>query len=262
MLQVNVLLTAIQLFGWFAESKASVKWWDIVPPELEDESDEYSNSINNCSPTYRDEIDKSGLLEELKDLNENVERAGSNIGNHDSDPLFANSNICVKEFVILLLGIVTRHRLTSVALEDILDFINISSPVENSVQKDVVEVYAFFEKHAQRIVKHFFCPNKKCQAYISNTSLQGKEKCNVCNMKLAEEAVFLEIPVQDQLKAVLSGTVNDLIQCLALYRYVSLVMLSHLRVPKNVAVKTRLIGHFRIPKTLTFKLRQSAQPFL
>ena len=129
-LQVNVSLTAIQLFGWFAESKASVKWWDIVPPELEDESDEYSNSINNCSPTYRDEIDKSGLLDELKDLNENVERAGSNIGNHDSDPLFASSNICVKEF-ILLLGIVTRHRLTSVALEDILDFINIISPVEN-----------------------------------------------------------------------------------------------------------------------------------
>ena len=74
--------------------------------------------------------------------------------------------------------------------------------------------------------------------------------------------MFLEIPVQDQLKAVLSGTVNDLIQCLALYLYVSLVMVSHLPVPKNVAVKTRLIGHFCIPKTLTFKLRQSAQPFL
>lgn len=29
-------VTAIQLFVWFAESTASVKLWDIVPPELED----------------------------------------------------------------------------------------------------------------------------------------------------------------------------------------------------------------------------------
>lgn len=228
-------VTAIQLFVWFAESTASVEWWDIVPPELEDESDEYSNSIY-CSPTlsFKDEIDKSGLLEELKDLHEHVERAGSRIDNRDSDPLFANSNICVKEFVILLLGIVTRHHLTSVALEDILELINIISPVGNNVPKDTVEVYAFFGKHAQRIVKHFFCPNKKCQAYISNTSLQGKEKCKVCDMKVAEEAMFLEIPVQDQLKAVLSGTVNDLMQCIAMYRYVSLVMVSHLQVSKNL----------------------------
>lgn len=154
-------VTAIQLFVWFAESTASVKLWDIVPPELEDESDEYSNSIN-CSLTlsFKDGIDKSGLLEELKDLHENVERAGLRIDNRDSDPLFANSNICVKEFVILVLGIVTRHHLTSVALEGILELINIS-PVENNVPKDTVEVYAFFEKHAQRIIKHFFCPNKK-----------------------------------------------------------------------------------------------------
>lgn len=235
MSQINMSVTAIQLFVWFAESTASVEWWDIVPPELEDESDEYSNSIY-CSPTlsFKDEIDKSGLLEELKDLHEHVERAGSRIDNRDSDPLFANSNICVKEFVILLLGIVTRHHLTSVALEDILELINIISPVGNNVPKDTVEVYVFFGKHAQRIVKHFFCPNKKCQAYISNTSLQGKEKCKVCDMKVAEEAMFLEIPVQDQLKAVLSGTVNDLMQCVAMYRYVSLVMVSHLQVSKNL----------------------------
>ena len=53
-------------------------------------------------------------------------------------------------------------------------------------------------------------------------------------MKVAEEAMFLEIPVQDQLKAVLSGTVNDLMQCIAMYRYVSLVMVSHLQVSKNL----------------------------
>ena len=168
-------VTAIQLFVWFAESTASVEWWDIVPPELEDESDEYSNSIY-CSPTlsFKDEIDKSGLLEELKDLHEHVERAGSRIDNRDSDPLFANSNICVKELVFLVLGIVTRHHLTSVTLEGILELINIS-PVENNVPKDTVEVYAFFEKHAQRIIKHFFCPTRSAR-HTSPTTLFKEKK--------------------------------------------------------------------------------------
>jgi len=71
--------------------------------------------------------------------------------------------------------------------------------------KDTKEIFSFFQSQSQKIVKHFYCPNKKCQAYVSHTALDGQENCGLCNCKLSEEAIFLEIPVQDQLKTVLSG---------------------------------------------------------
>lgn len=42
--------------------------------------------------------------------------------------------------------------------------------------------------------------------------LPVQERCGLCQLKLSEEAMFLEIPVQEQLKAVLTGTLAILMQ--------------------------------------------------
>lgn len=147
------------------------------------------------------------MLEELRTLSnmQEVSAAAVAYSDNSDDRLFPNSQLSLKESVILLLGIVTRHQLSGVALEDILSFINLVCPKENKMPKDTKEIFSFFQSQSQKIVKHFYCPNKKCQAYVSHTALDGQENCGLCNCKLSEEAIFLEIPVQDQLKTVLSG---------------------------------------------------------
>ena len=154
-----------------------------------------------------DLFDQSDLLEELRELN-NMQESSSK-SKDDSKPeekLFPNSQLSVKETVILLLGIITRHHLSGVALDDILALINLICPKENKMPSDAKEVFSFFQTQSQKIIKHFYCPNKNCQVYAGHTKISEQESCGVCKSKLKEEAMFLEIPIQDQLKTVLSGT--------------------------------------------------------
>lgn len=138
------------------------------------------------------------MLEELRTLSnmQEVSAAAMACSDNSDDRLFPNSQLSLKESVILLLGIVTRQQLSGVALEDILSFINLVCPKENKMPRDTKEIFSFFQSQSQKIVKHFYC---QCQAYVSHTALDGQENCRLCNCNLSEEAIFLEIPVQDQL---------------------------------------------------------------
>lgn len=156
-----------------------------------------------------DLIDGADLLQELRTLN-NVQKVSAKeaYSKHSDDQLFPNfttRQLSWKESVILLLGIVTRHQRTGVALEDILSFLRLVCRKENKVPKDAKEVFSFFQNHSQKIVKHFYCPNKKCQSYVSHTTLHGRKSCGFCKGNLSEEALFLEIPIQEQLKTILSS---------------------------------------------------------
>lgn len=154
-----------------------------------------------------DLFDQSDLLEELRELNNMQESSSKSKDDIKAEEkLFPSSQLSVKETVILLLGIITRHHLSGVALDDILALINLICPKENKMPSDAKEVFSFFQAQSQKIVKHFYCPNKNCRVYAGHTKISEQESCGVCKSKLKEEAMFLEIPIQDQLKTVLSGT--------------------------------------------------------
>lgn len=187
-----------------------VEWWNIVPPESFDSDAGYDDGVcgdeDSDNTHVGDLIDGADLLKELRTLN-NVQKVSTEeaYSQNSDDQLFPNSQLSLKESVILLLGIVTRHQLTGVALEDILSFLRLVCPKENKVPKDAREVFSFFQNHSQKIVKHFYCPNKKCQTYVSHTTLHGQESCGFCKGNLSEDAIFLEIPIQEQLKTILSS---------------------------------------------------------
>lgn len=203
----------------------NLEWWNIVPHESEvDDADNEADDevwagghyvpvkLLDSDDIY-DFFDQSELLEELKELS-NMQKAMSATarGQDKSDEqLFPNSQLTVKETVILLLGIITRHQLSGVALDDILALIHPICPKENRMPKDSKEVFSFFQTQSQNIVKHFYCPNKNCQSYVG-TMLPAEERCGLCRLKLTEEAMFLEIPVQEQRKKVLTGTLAILMQ--------------------------------------------------
>jgi len=188
----------------------NLEWWNIVPHEslcsLDSEVDDEACVGLVDSDGIEDFLDKSEWLEELRELN-NIQEASfkTKDPNNSDEVLFSNSQLTVKETVILILAIITRHRLSGVAVDDMLALMHLICPKENRLPKDAKEVFSFFQTEGQRIVTHFYCPNKKCRAYVS-TMLPKQENCSQCNFELNQEAMFLEIPVQEQLKAVLTGT--------------------------------------------------------
>lgn len=203
----------------------NLEWWNIVPHESEaDDADNEADDEVGAGGHYvpvkvldsddiNDFFDQSELLEELKELS-NMQKAMSAMArdqDESDEQLFSNSQLTVKETVILLLGIITRHQLSGVALDDILALIHLICPKENRMPKDSKEVFSFFQTQSQKIVKHFYCPNKNCQSYVG-TMLPAEETCGLCRLKLTQEAMFLEIPVQEQLKTVLTGTLAILMQ--------------------------------------------------
>ena len=216
-----------------------LEWWNIVP--LEREADSTDNEVDDevgasghivpvklLDSDDSDFFDQAELLE-LKELS-NMQKAMSMVaGDQDKsdEKIFPNSQLTVKETVILLLGIITRHKLSGVALDDILALIHLICPKENRMPKDSKEVFSFFQSQSQKIVKHFYCTNKNCQSYVG-TTLPVQERCSLCQSKLTEEAMFLEIPVQEQLKTVLIGTLTILMQLA--YRTVKLTYTSTLNI--------------------------------
>lgn len=188
----------------------NVEWWNIVPRESLCSSDNEVDDEGGVglldSDGIDDFLDKSEWLEELRELN-NMQEATfkTKVQNSSDEVLFPTSQLTVKETVILILVIITRHRLSGVAVDDMLALIRLICPKENQMPKDAKEVFSFFQTEVQRIVKHFYCPNKKCRAYVGTISPK-QENCSHCKWELNEEAMFLEIPLQEQLKAVLKGT--------------------------------------------------------
>lgn len=155
----------------------NLEWWNIVPHESEtDDADNEADDEVGVGGDYvqvnffdsddtDDFFDQSELLDELKELR-NIQKAMSATAgdqNKSDEELFRNSQLTVKETVILLLVIVTRHQLSGVAFDDILALIHLICPKENRMPKDSKEVFSFFQTQSQKIVKHFYCPNKNCQ---------------------------------------------------------------------------------------------------
>ena len=139
--------------------------------------------LSGLNTHVADLVDGANLLKELRTLNnvQNVSAEEAYSENSD-DQLFPNSQLPSKESVNLLLGISTRHQVqgTGVALENISSSLTLVCPKENKVPKEAKEVFSFFQNHSQKIVKHFYSPNKKDQTYVSHTTLHGQESCGFC----------------------------------------------------------------------------------
>ena len=115
-----------------------LEWWNIVPHEREadgadNEVDDEVGAGGHHVPVKLLDLDDSDFfhqseLLELKELS-NLQKAMSAVaGDQDKsdEKLFPNSQLTVNETVILLLGIITRHKLSGVALDDILQTFQLS----------------------------------------------------------------------------------------------------------------------------------------
>lgn len=182
--------------------------------ELQEES--------NCCDTVRsnNDLDLSNLYYEeplLGNLNFNEEIAGMECFRtqpaassqeeqlRDEQTLYQDSPLTVGESSLLLMAFSIRHKLSGIALEDLLELIQLHCPKPNKCITELKEFHMFFQALKHPILKHYYCPNVICKVYIGTSQPGNAAKCAVCGTPLCGSAYFIEIPIMEQLQTILSG---------------------------------------------------------
>ena len=101
-----------------------------------------------------------------------------------------------------------RHKLSGVALEDLLELIQLHCPKPNKCTTELKEFQLFFQALKHPILKHYYCPNKNCKIYIGTSQPESEANCTVCGTTLCSSAYFIEIPIVEQLRTILSRKLN------------------------------------------------------
>ena len=126
----------------------------------------------------------------------------------DDLPLYQDSPISVGESSLLLMAFAVRHKLSGIALEDLLELIHFHCPKPNNCITELKEFHLFFHALKHPILKHFYCPNMICKVYIGTAQPKSGDNCAVCGTPLNCSSYFIEIPIMEQLKTILSGKIN------------------------------------------------------
>lgn len=122
----------------------------------------------------------------------------------DDLPLYQDSPVSVGESSLLLMAFAVRHKLSGVALEDLLELIHFHCPKPNKCITELKEFQLFFQALKHPILKHFYCPNIICKVYIGTSQPESGANCAVCGTPLSCSHYFIEIPIVEQLKTILS----------------------------------------------------------
>ena len=180
-------------------------------PQVDDEEE---SCVKNVSYFNEEAEDIYNNLFHHTDMSVNFEHlinpthAESSSDNNDySRPIHDHTPVSCQEALLVLMAIKLRHKLSNLALEDIISFCNLLLPSKNSFVKDAVAFNQFFQQLKHPITKHFYCPNKKCQMYVGSSFPPQSEgtACSQCGFKLSAKFFFIEIPLENQLQTLLSS---------------------------------------------------------
>ncbi|XP_068727677.1 uncharacterized protein [Montipora capricornis] len=185
-------------------------WHSMFPGEVED---------NNCFDNFQKDkdaelshFDRDPLLADLEfsdeiptmDCFKETPSACQEEVMPDNLPLYEDSPISVGESSLLLMAFAVRHKLSGVALEDLLELIHFHCPKPNNCITELKEFQLFFQALKHPIVKHFYCSNGVCKVYSGTSQPETGATCTVCGTPLSCSSYFIEIPVVEQLKTILS----------------------------------------------------------
>ena len=127
----------------------------------------------------------------------------------DEQALYQDSPLSVAESSLLLMAFSVRHKLSGVALEDLLELIQLHCPKPNKCITELKEFQLFFQALKHPVVKHYYCPNLICKLYVGTSKPENTSKCAVCGTPLTSSFYFIEIPIVEQLRTILSGKLDQ-----------------------------------------------------
>lgn len=152
-------------------------------------------------------LDDLSLNHEIPDMEFFKETSASSQSKEtdkDDLPLYEDSTLSVAESSLLVMAFAVRHKLSGIALEDMLELIHFHCPKPNNCITELKEFELFFQALKHPILKHFYCPNMICKVYTGTSPPEGGAKCTVCGTPLSCSCYFIEIPILEQLKTILS----------------------------------------------------------
>jgi len=123
-------------------------------------------------------------------------------------PIRHDSAITKGQAVVLLMSFILRHKLTGVAVDDLLDLLAVLAPDVCLPTSKFLLTKGLFDK-TSCVQVHLYCPF--CNAYIGRYSYtETFEKCHTCEFAITREACikdgnfYLYMPIEQQLKVLLN----------------------------------------------------------
>ena len=184
--------------------------WEDEISEGEANGDRFDNFITENVPEafhFHDGplLDELSLNHEIPDM-EFFKETSSQSQEMDKDdlPLYQDSTLSVAESSLLVMAFAVRHKLSGIALEDMLELIHFHCPKPNNCITELKEFQLFFQALKHPILKHFYCPNMICKVYTGTSPPESGANCTVCGTLLSCSCYFIEIPILEQLKTISS----------------------------------------------------------
>ena len=93
----------------------------------------------------------------------------------DEKSVSENSSLTRGQLLALVIAFFLRHKLTKVALRDLLQLLNLVLPDCVPATKHFLQPFLYWGNNVQ---EHFYCP--KCAEYVNQTD----SECTVCNTRI------------------------------------------------------------------------------
>ena len=120
--------------------------------------------------------------------------------------IYDNAQVNYDDSMLLLMSFCVRHKLSAVAVDDLIRLIYMHCPENANIVSNLREFQIFLTALKDPLVKHYYCPRKQCQVYNGTKEPGHQDKCCVCHESLSKENFFIELPIEFQLRDLLSGT--------------------------------------------------------
>lgn len=171
----------------------------------EDGSIESSNADNSMPDIDGGSLlDNMNLRENIPEMDNFTKQSQIPEEKKENEPIYKDSPLTIDESALLIMAFAVRHKISSVALEDLLKLIELHCPKPNKCTTEIKEFKSFFQALKHPIVYHYYCPNIVCQMYTGTSAPRDCDNCTVCNTTLSKSAYFLEIPIAEQIKTIFS----------------------------------------------------------
>lgn len=124
-----------------------------------------------------------------------------------STKIYPNAKISEDESLLAILSYALRHKLSKIAIADVLDLVNLHSPVENNaVPQSLYRFLNCFDEYDDPVEIQHCCPN--CKVLFGNEVPAQCTSCSCIPGDVASQvksgAVFLKLSIRKQLERQLS----------------------------------------------------------
>lgn len=200
-----------------AESTVATNTTDEVPSECYSDNSSDSMECNGCEEVDDDHDQYSCRSSEYQEESETAAydlRSELESTCLESDPVYPGARISNAISMLLIMTFVMTHKITGVALKDLLSLIDIHCLMPHRLIQSLYKFKQYFSYVRTPLMNYYYCSN--CSTSVSREC----KKCPnaLCQAEISEQnrCFFIQLSIIDQLKAMFSRKAFIMICCINL----------------------------------------------